>query len=86
MKNKHLSFDDRLEIEKGLKENNLLRPSVTSSIKIVLLYQKRLKITLFLKTLVQLEESTLIAKKVKIVHLSKKEHSVILIIVITMKK
>ena len=42
MKNKHLSFDDRLEIEKGLNENKSFKAIGTIINKDVLQYQKRM--------------------------------------------
>lgn len=51
MKNKHLSFNDRLEIEKGLNENLSFKKLVLLSKKIALLYLKKLKIMSFLKIL-----------------------------------
>ena len=42
MKNKHLSFDDRLEIEKGLNENKSFKAIGTIINKDCTQYQKRM--------------------------------------------
>ena len=85
MKNKHLSFDDRLEIEKGLKENKSFKAIGTIINKDCTTISKEIKNHTVLKMLVQLEESTLTVSEGKIAHLDKKERSAILTIVSTMK-
>lgn len=44
MKYKHMSFDNRLDIEKGLKENLSFKQILNILTKILLLSQKKLKI------------------------------------------
>ena len=85
MKNKHLSFDDRLEIEKGLKENKSFKAIGTIINKDCTTISKEIKNHIVFKDVGTVWKSTLTVSKEKIAHLDKKERSAILTIVSTMK-
>ena len=69
MKNKHLSFNDRLEIEKWLTNNLSFKKLQVILKKTVLLYLKKLKTLSFLKILVLLENHFLTVFIDTIVHI-----------------
>ena len=85
MKNKNLSFDDRLEIEKGLKENKSFKAIGTIINKDCTTISKEIKNHIVFKDVGTVWKSTLTVSKGKIAHLDKKERFAILTIVSTMK-
>ncbi len=86
MKNKHLSFDDRLEIEKGLKENKSFKAIGNIINKDCTTVSKEIKNHIIFKKGCTVGRKYFDCKKGKNCPFKKKEHFVILIIVITMKK
>lgn len=86
MKNKHLSFDDRLEIEKGLKENKSFKAIGTIINKDCTTISKAIKNHIVFKDVGTVGRKHFDCKQEKIVHLDKKKRSAILTIVNTMKK